>query len=190
MSEAPVRPLSLAATFAMGLLAGPILGAITNSISGRVCPEYFQAVMRWEHIPNIARAAVSQGIFEGVISGFFLSLLLTLTIGIVAQGRCHWSTSAKYVLGVVASALVLWLIVGLAAVLLASIDPDWYRSRFFRVPETFDGTLRYAFVGGSIWGLQFGGFASVVIACLLFRAHWRARTSNKPASPYDTAETV
>jgi O-antigen/teichoic acid export membrane protein len=38
--------------------------------------------------------------------------------------------------------------------------------------------LQYAWVGGSIWGLQFGGLASVIVGSVLFRAKWRGLTED------------
>ena len=56
---------------------------------------------------------------------------------------------------------------------LATLSPEFYRHSFHGVPEDFGQMLRYAWVGGSIWGIQFGGLASVIVGSVLFRAKWR-----------------
>jgi hypothetical protein len=58
---------------------------------------------------------------------------------------------------------------------LASLSPDFYRRAFIGVPEEFGEMIRYAWVGGSIWGAQFGGLVSVVVGLVVLRANWRRR---------------
>ncbi len=58
---------------------------------------------------------------------------------------------------------------------LATLSPDFYRSTFTGVPSEFGAMLKYAWVGGSIWGVIFGAVLSVVIACTMAAADWRRR---------------
>jgi hypothetical protein len=58
---------------------------------------------------------------------------------------------------------------------LATLSPEFYRHAFYRVPEDFGEMLRYAWVGGSIWGIEFGGFALTILGWFLFYARWRRR---------------
>ena len=51
------------------------------------------------------------------------------------------------------------------------------------VPEEPSAMLRYAWVGGSIWGLEFGGLAAVVVASVLFAAARRARSEARGGDP-------
>ncbi|MHB8861754.1 MAG: hypothetical protein ACYC6N_05075 [Pirellulaceae bacterium] len=54
-----------------------------------------------------------------------------------------------------------------------ALSPEFYRHTFRGVPEGGDQMFRYAWVGGSIWGIQSGGLASVIVGSILFRAKWR-----------------
>ena len=56
---------------------------------------------------------------------------------------------------------------------LATLSPEFYQHAFRGVPEDLGQMLSYAWVGGSIWGIQFGGLASVIVGSVLFRAKWR-----------------
>jgi hypothetical protein len=81
-----------------------------------------------------------------------------------------------YLLSISVIALVCWAIGGLIAIGLASLSPEFYRHTFREVPEEFFEMLRYAWVGGSIWGLELGGFAAVIVGSVLFRAKWHLLT--------------
>ena len=59
---------------------------------------------------------------------------------------------------------------------LATLSPEFYRSAFVGVPNEFGPMLRYAWVGGSIWGAEFGGLVSVVVGLVILRANWRRQT--------------
>jgi len=76
---------------------------------------------------------------------------------------------------VAAAALVCWAVGGLLGMGLATLSPDFYRHAFIGVPQDFGEMLRYAWVGGSIWGVEFGGFALTVLGSFLFYARWQRR---------------
>jgi hypothetical protein len=170
--QAPLRIGSLLQIFILAMLVGPLLGGLTNAVAGRISPEYFRRVLRWEEDVDVSRRAVVQGIFEGGITGFVMAVLFTGVVGFVARGKSPISLSATYLAGIVASALIFWAIGGLAGWGLATMDPGWFQSQFYGAPSDRSEAPRFAFVGGSIWGLQFGGIASVILGCIIFRAHW------------------
>ena len=167
------RPTSLVGVGLTGVVLGAALGALTNAVNGWVSPLYFRNIMRWDDIEDVWRASIAQGILEGVLFGLVFAIIFTAVVGIVSKARCPYRLAAAY-LGVVAvAALVCWALGGLIAMGLATLSPEFYRHTFPGVPEDFGAMLRYAWVGGSIQGVLFGGFASVIVGSVLFRARWR-----------------
>ena len=51
---------------------------------------------------------------------------------------------------------------------LATLSPEFYRKAFIGVPDEFVPMLRYAWVGGSIWGAMFGCLLAAVISLVSF----------------------
>ena len=93
-------------------------------------------------------------------------------------------------------AYLCWAFGGLAAMGLATLSPDFYRQAFIGVPNEFGAMLRYAWVGGSIWGAELGGLVSVVVGLVVLRANWRrqvmaeASTPNHPLQPTGAAVSL
>ncbi len=56
---------------------------------------------------------------------------------------------------------------------LRRLSPEFYRKAFIGVPNDFALMLRYAWVGGSIWGAMFGALLAAVIGSVLFAIRWR-----------------
>ena len=162
--------IALAAIFAAALL-----GAATNAVNGAVSPTYFRNILRWHHVEDVWRAAVAQGIFEGLIYGVVFSIVFTLVVGLVSQARATFGFALKYLLLAGGIALGAWCIGGVLAVGLAALSPDFYRGTFIGVPSETGEMLKYAWVGGSIWGVLFGAALSLVIASVIAATDWRRR---------------
>lgn len=173
-------PLSLVAIEASGILASAVLGAVINSVNGGVSPEYFITVLRWNAVTDVWRAAIAQGIFEGLLFGAFFSTILTIGIGLISRGRCSYRLALRHLGFVLSGAFGCWIVGGLCAVILATISPEFYRHTFFGVPEELEPMRRYAWVGGSIWGVQMGGLISVTLALVVFRSRWHALHEQAP----------
>ena len=167
------RPFALVAAAGTTILAGAVIGASTNAINGAVSPTYFVNVLGWQAVSNVWRASIAQGIFEGVVFGVAFAAVFTLTIGIVTRATCPYRTVLRWLLMIVAATYACWAAGGLIAMGLAALSPEFYREAFIGVPQELGPMLRYAWVGGSIWGAQFGGLLSLVIGLVLFRAKWR-----------------
>src|SRR5262249_17143470 len=167
------RPLALFAIAVTGVLASACLGAITNAVNGWVSPRYFVTILRWEGVEDVWRASIAQGIFEGLCFGVFFSLLFTAMTGVITRASCSYGFALRHLLGIVAGALVCWAIGGLAGMGLATLSPEFYRRTFIGVPEEVGERLAYAWVGGSIWGLELGGLVCVVLGLVVLRANWR-----------------
>ena len=160
--------------------AAAILGAATNAVNGSISPTYFRNILRWHHVENIWRAAIAQGIFEGLIYGMIFSIIFTLVVGLASKARATFGFAARHLLLAGGIALAAWCLGGVVAMGLATLSPDFYRSSFPGVPAEFGEMLRYAWVGGSIWGILFGGAMSIVVASISAAADWRRR--NRPAA--------
>jgi hypothetical protein len=170
------RPLALVGIAVTGVLTGAILGALTNSINGWISPLYFQTILGWCDVTDVWRATVAQGIFEGLLFGIFLSLVFTIVVGIVSKVRCSYRFGAAVLVFVAVAALICWAVGGLIAMGLATLSPEFYRHAFRGVPENSFEMLCYAWVGGSIWGIEFGGFALTILGSFLFYARWKRRS--------------
>ena len=172
-NHSSARPLALLAIAGTVVSGGALIGASTNAINGAVSPVYFQKVMAWQEVENVWRASVAQGIFEGLIYGVFFSVTFTLVVGLVSKARCSYAFAVRYLVGMVIGIYCCWAAGGLIGIGLASLSPEFYRRTFFDVPQQFGAMLRYAWVGGSIWGAMFGGLLAVAIGSVLFASRWR-----------------
>lgn len=63
----------------------------------------------------------------------------------------------------------LWVIGGIIAIVLFALSPEFYKQTFIGVPDGYAAVFRYAWVGGSIWGISFGGIIVMIIGTVLFR---------------------
>ena len=155
------------------IIGAAFLGLVTNAINAQVSDLYFRTILGWQNVADIKRAIVAQGVFEGLICGLILSTLFLSVVAFVSKARCDYSLGLRYIVGLLATAFILWAVGGVLAVSLVSLSPEFYRSHFIGVPESTSDRIRYAWVGGSIWGVQFGGAAATFIFMALFRARWR-----------------
>ncbi len=178
----PPRHLALAGLAVCGVLAGGFLGGTTNAVNGWVSPEYFVAVLGWDGIEDVWRASIAQGMFEGLVFGIFFSLVFTVATGIITESSCSFGFAFLYLLGILVGRLVCWVLGGLAATGLATLSPAFYRQTFFKVPKDPGSMLRYAWVGGSIWGAELGGLVAVVVGLVLLRSSWRRQTGGESMS--------
>lgn len=171
-SPTPTRPLTLFALALTGVFASACLGALTNAINASISPYYFETILHWHEVQDVWRASLAQGIFEGILFGIFFSLVFTAGVGIITRASCPFGFALRHLLIVVAGALACWLIGGIVAMGLASLSPEFFRRSFRGVPEEFQPMLAYAWVGGSICGVQLGGLVSVVLAVVILRGNW------------------
>jgi hypothetical protein len=174
------RPGSLVAIAFAGIAAGALLGALTNAVNGAVSPTYFRNILRWHHVEHIWRAAVAQGIFEGLIYGVIFSIVFILVVGRVSRARATLAFAWRHILLAGVIALGAWCLGGVIAMGLATLSPDFYRSTFIGVPAEFREMLKYAWVGGSIWGVLFGAVLAVIVASVTAAGDWRRR--HRPAT--------
>ncbi|RMG23648.1 MAG: hypothetical protein D6724_07815 [Armatimonadetes bacterium] len=172
-------PLALVWIAGTAIVCGAVIGGSTNAINGAVSAEYFRQIMGWHDVEQIWRASIAQGIFEGLIYGIVFSVVFTAVVGLVSRARCSFAFAFQHLLRIVVAIYCCWAAGGLIAMGLATLSPDFYRSTFVGVPDQFAPMLRYAWVGGSIWGAMFGGFVCVVIGSILFAVRWRRTQSQE-----------
>lgn len=167
------RPLAIVGITACGILAGALVGGATNAVNGLVSPDYFRAVLRWQDIADVWRASIAQGILEGLGTGVVFALVFTIVSVHITGGACSFRFAFKHLLGIVGGVCMTWALGGLIAMGLATLSPGWFRHLVLGVPEDCWDMLRYAWVGGSSWGAQLGGFVSVVVGLVVLRVNWR-----------------
>jgi hypothetical protein len=167
----PKRPLSLIEIGAATVLTGILFGASTNAVNGAVSETYFMSVMGWQD--HVWALSVVQGVLEGFVFGILLSAVSTTTIGIVTRAGCDLGTGLRWLRGVLLAVYALWVLGGITGVTLAAAQPQFFHSSFIGVPSGRADMLRYAWVGGSIWGAYGGGLLAVIVGLILFRRSWR-----------------
>jgi hypothetical protein len=172
-----VRPAPSAGPFAAtvitGVLAGGMFGGVVNMINGIVSPRYFVAVLNWRNVDDVWSAVVAQGVFEGLLFGLFFSTVFAAATGIITRAACSFRFCVRHLLGIVAAIAVCWFLGGLAGVGLAALSRDFFEMTFhYGSGVGAVNLLRFAWVGGSIWGAELGGLASLIVGIVVLRAHW------------------
>lgn len=167
----------------MGIAAGVVLGALTNAVNGHVSPEYFAAVMGWNPA-DAGRLAITQGVLEGAILGGVFGLAVAISFAASTGARGPMGLVVRALGMAVVIVLVCWAVFGALGVLLAVADPRSFRSLFIGVPADPDGTRRYAWVGGTIWGGYAGALMGAVVACVWQHRTW-GRLRAAPRTPFE-----
>jgi hypothetical protein len=169
-----MKSINLLLLWLAGVLGAAIIGALTNTINGQVSPLYFVTILGWESVDQVSRAAVAQGIYEGMLTGLLFSTLFAASLGVISRLKCPISDGLRYLGYLLLTTLITWCLGGTIAVGLAFLSPEFYQNAFYGVPEPIDLMLRYAWVGGSIWGVQLGGFGALVLWVIIFWANWQS----------------
>jgi hypothetical protein len=175
----PARPVALVAVALAAVAMAALLGAATNAVNGSLSPLYFRNILQWHHVEDVRRAAVAQGIFEGALYGMAFSFVFTLVVGIASKARATLAFSLRHLALAGAIAIACWCLGGAVAMGLATLSPEFYRDMFIGVPSERVEMLKYAWVGGSIWGALFGAALSVVVASITAATDWRRRRASR-----------
>jgi hypothetical protein len=162
------------------VIMGAFVGGVTNMVNAAVSPLYFQNIMRWHGLRDVWRAGVAQGIFEGLIYGMLFAVVFSTVFGVVTKGECSYPRVLKLLLGILVAVLGCWVLGGLTAIGLATLSPEFYHRTFHGVPEEPGAMLRYAWVGGSIWGEMFGALLSVILGSVILRSIWNRNLAGDP----------
>ncbi|MDR1491178.1 MAG: hypothetical protein LBT05_00405 [Planctomycetaceae bacterium] len=158
-----------------GIAASVILGVFCNGVNGMICESYYPIVLRWENISfasfsfSLYCAVIAQGVFEGLLFGIGFSLVFTIAALVIFKKRYSWRLGIKYLFVVVLGALIGWSLGGIVGCIYATFSPTWIPSQF--LPAAFADSnisfFRFAWVGGSICGMELGGLISLSFAIAL-----------------------
>jgi len=184
------KPGTLVGIALVVIAAGGVMGAATNAVNGAVSPTYFRAVMGWLRVENVWRAAVAQGIFEGLLYGVVFAGVFTLALGAASRGRPSFAFALRHLALAGAIALGGWCIGGALAMGLAALSPEFYRSAFIGVPSETGEMLKFAWVGGSIWGVLLGAVLAAVIASITAATEWRRRAARMVGGTPASADSI
>lgn len=171
----PVRPMVLVAMAVSSVAAGTIVGITTNAVNGAVSPAYFRNLMGWTY--DIWQLSVVRGVLEGSFVGLVFAAFLTTAIAIVTRATCTWAEAARWLGKIVLAVYCAWLLGGVIGVCVAATKPDFLKNTFYGVPDDRTELLRFAWVGGSIWCAEYGGFVIVIVGLVNFRIRWRRMRS-------------
>jgi hypothetical protein len=156
-------------------VGGALLGGITNAVTASFAAEYFRAVLRWWDIEDLWRASVAEGVFQGLLFGFFGALFFALFLGITTRCRVGYHAVARGLILTGFSALLGWALGGAIGIGIVLLSPERFE-RLFRVPEdqelAFDA-VAFGWAGGSTSGILLGALAGVIVAFVRIRAHHR-----------------
>lgn len=154
------------------IISGGLIGAVTNMLNGIISPYYYRATMYW-NFEEIWTAAVAQGILEGLLYGIIFSIIFTITFGLVTKGKGTYIFAFQQLLKLMGIVLICWVAGGLLAIFLVNLSPDFYRAHFPMTPFNKTEMIKFAWVGGSIWGAIIGGLLSAVIGIVAIKNNWR-----------------
>jgi len=153
------------------VLAGGIIGATTNMINGAISPYYFKVVMYWD-FKDIWASKCGAGILEGLLYGVIFSIIFTTGFGLVTKGQAPYSFAFRQLLKIISIVFSCWTIGGLLAMFLATLSPDFYKAHFPYTPTDKTEMLKFAWVGGSIWGGMIGGLISAILGVVVTKNSW------------------
>lgn len=171
----PVRLFVLAEIAVAAIFAGAVVGASTNAINAAVSPTYFIDIMGWRSLPNVWLASVEQGVFEGTVVGLLFSIILTTSIGIITRATCTLAVGLRWLGRILLAVYGTWVLGGICGVAWAALSPLSFENNFIGVPRNYVQTLRFAWVGGSIWGAEPGGLLVLIVVLIWFRISWRRK---------------
>ena len=170
--------LDYAALLACGLLAGALSGGVMNIFNGWLSPDYFALAFYYPGgSPSWTQTelywhSIAQGLLEGLICGGVMASVFTVFVFVVSRSACRFHTAAPYLFKMVAAAFVFWTLGGLNGVIIALVSPQ-FLSYITDLGGTPTDRLKYFWVGGSIYGVYFGGLVSLLLGCAWFGRDWR-----------------
>ena len=163
------KPLRICIVCISCIMLSGLIGLCTNLINAVISPEYFINIMHWEEVENLIRSAGAQGLYQGLGQGLFFALVFSCVYIISNNAELNILAVLKWIVCMGLASIGLWVIGGIIAIALSALSPEFYKQTFIGVPDGYAAMFRYAWVGGSIWGITFGGIIVMIIGTVLFR---------------------
>ncbi len=170
-NKKPLNPFAFPLIALSIILVGGFIGASTNVVNGWISEAYFMEIMRWEP-PSIWERAVFQGILEGTVYGIIFSIIYTITFAVISRGRGTWRFAIYQILKTIPIIYICWAIGGVLTIILSFIFYEPFNEIIFKLPNTALPRIKYAWVGGSIWGGMIGGVVGVVYSIVITSKNW------------------
>ena len=163
------KPLKVCIVCMSCIMLSGLIGLCTNLINAVISPEYFINIMHWEQVESLIRSAGAQGLYQGIVRGLFFALVFSCVYIISNNAELNISAVLKWIISMGVASIGLWVIGGIIAIVLFALSPEFYKQTFIGVLDGHAAVFRYAWVGGSIWGISFGGIIVIIIGTVLFR---------------------
>ena len=186
MDDSPRRWRTPLVLCIAGSVAGTLLGAVTNAINDRVSSDYFSIVMSWDgtHSPL---QAIAQGMLEGGALGLFFGFFFAIAAAASTRMRCPLRMALRVVMEAIVFVLFVWAVGGVIGIILAANWPNLWGFVFTGVPPRVN-LLRFAWVGGSIWGSYAATPLAVLGGSLELHQRWKRISPPVHAFPILTAD--
>lgn len=153
----------------VALVVNALWGAILISIDAPISRMYFArecgGLMFLED-------SVPWGLLTGATFGWLASLIFATGVGRMAPTSDSYRLAVSCLFRTSVVVFVGWLLGGCSQAVLATTKPEIYEQTFQGVPPDAATLLRYAWVDGSIWGMERGLFISPALALVLFCWNW------------------
>lgn len=155
-----------------GLGLSFLLGILTNMINGWVSPEYFRVVMRWD-FDHIWSASVIQGALEGLIWGLLIVIGFSVAFHRITAGEGSFHFARRYLLRLVLISAAAWVLTGALALAISALNPHYFHALIRLAPPSGPEQMRFAWVGGSITGVVWGGLVGAVFTLMAMGRDWK-----------------
>jgi hypothetical protein len=98
--------------------------------------------------------------------GTGFSLIFTIAALCIFKKECSYYLGLNYLAVIILGAFLGWFVGGIAGYGLAFLSEDWIRTQFMQGCISIS-PIRFAWVGGSIYGIELGGLISLPLAIVM-----------------------
>lgn len=116
----------------------------------------------------------------GLAGGAMVGTGFALAVRLIPRAASPLHVARLSLLRIAVCVVLGWFLGGSAGVWLATVSPEFLQMTFVGVPSGHSDVLRYAWVGGSLWGMELGGAAITLKEALAFWKRFSRPTSATP----------